>query len=345
MSNEKILGYGQTNCINHMFITSPYILHDWIQDLRHGSRFQDLSFLTLPHLYSSQDYCQFHQTHLIDHGIRAENSFVMQDNSIFELRESAPDLLAAADCFAVTDEDYVVPMVDEIVVPEVLRDMKQSVLLKDQFLKNLLPSDLEKYRFAAVVQGTSYREVKDHYVNLSHDDTIATIAIPFDFAFSAFRDAEEDSMRRLGYCRFTILRRLYEDGVFNPKKHHHLLGLYDPIELMFHNLYQPAELRSAIRSNDSSCCFWHTVHGVVIALYYEKIRSHVDFSLSLSDNYSRLWYTNAQTILNFAQATSLGSVMSTEEKHNFLGAEAAAVIASKNETFVRACMCEGFAKK
>jgi hypothetical protein len=106
--------------------------------------------------------------------------------------------------------------------------------------------------------------------------------------------------------------------VWNASKDHHLLGLYNPAELAMYGKFLPTVVTNSIRSNDSSSCFWHSLHGVQYSydygLMYKKIETEVDFAapFRLSQQHD-LFYFNSKLIELFTrgkEAAGLAQVYS-----------------------------------
>lgn len=273
--------------MKHMYICSPSVAERFLKHEHYH--------LVLPHLYSDHpEYVSFYRK-------RAEQGdFILQDNSLFELKKCvAGDLIKYAEQIKAT----------EVMVPEVLRDTEASIEAKDKFFKDLSEEQKVSYLFAATLQGKSYAELRRHYINLAEDDRINTIAIPFNFEFD--KD-DKDTSRKSGWHRFSIIWKLAQEGVWCPEKDHHLLGLYDPIELAAYHPYNgllDESVFSSIRSNDSSSVFWHSLHGVSFikkfGLPYLKIESHVDFDAWFSfPLQARLFKKNKRIVQSYLDGTA-----------------------------------------
>lgn len=268
--------------MKHMFIVSEPLLPLVAQDSHH---------LTLPHLYDSHPrYVDFYRD------AANRGATILQDNSIFELKESLTGkfLMESAGAVSAT----------YVMVPEVLRDGIASLEKMNVFFEEI--GDAEKRNlFAACVQGKNYDEVAKHYRALATDNRIDLIAIPFNFEFGS-RDnpLAGEGVRQAGFYRFSIICRLMADNIWNSNKKHHLLGLFNPIELAYYRRALSKDQYDSIESNDSSSCFWHSLHGVKYSrkhgLLYRKIESHVDFDVGFEfkEQYS-LFSRNRGIILDF----------------------------------------------
>ena len=224
--------------------------------------------LVLPHLYDKvEGYVDRYR------GISQAGGFLMQDNSIFELKEALTGrfLLDCAERIGA----------HEVVVPEVLRNSAESINAAASFLAIVTDEDKENFRFAAVVQGKSYEEIAQHYTWLKAQDLIRTICIPFNFEFDAYGETTVER-KQSGWNRFSIIRKLVVDGIWDESKNHHLLGLYNPAELAQYAKFTMTRcVLSSIRSNDSSSAYWHSLHGVSYdldhGLSFRKIETEVEF--------------------------------------------------------------------
>jgi hypothetical protein len=241
--------------MTHMYILPAPLIESHRQSNMH---------LVLPHLYDVvAGYVESYRK------LVAQGDFLLQDNSIFELKHVVPgDLIDFAQMISAS----------QVMVPEVLRDTNgsmdaASVFFTDRRVKAWGGS------LAACVQGKSYTDIASHYRWLCNEGRVKTISIPFNFEFDAVGDVSE-SKKQHGWNRFSLINRLVQEGVWRCDKSHHLLGLYNPAELAMYRLF-PVETQRSIRSNDSSSCFWHSLYGVrydmQIGLPYKKIETHVDF--------------------------------------------------------------------
>jgi len=266
----------------HMFIVSTPM----IPNLRLSSM-----HLVLPHLYHDENYVKIYRT------LSMQGNLLLQDNSIFELKDVvAGDLIDYGKAISAT----------YIMVPEVLRDSRQCIDKMEDFFAKLPSADKTAFKFAAAVQGKDYNEIKEHYRRLAYDERIDLIAIPFNFEFDAYGVRDEER-KQAGYNRYSIIRRLSEDGAWRLAKDHHLLGLYNPAELsMYSTGRTKVGVMSSILSNDSSSCFWHSLYGVHYSiedgLLYQKIESKVDFSVKYTSRLQyKLFERNAKIINGYLQ--------------------------------------------
>lgn len=246
--------------MNHMFIMASSDVLGLRSSTMH---------LVLPHLYDDEDYVRAYRE------LKKSGDFIMQDNSMFELKETVSgDLLEFADYIGA----------DEVVVPEVWQDAKGCLEKTEEFFEKV-GTKVYPYRFAACIQGKSYAEVSDHYSKLMRwGDRISTICIPFGLDFDAYDD--HDPMKKeIGWNRFSVVRRLVQEGIWKRHKTHHLLGCNNPAEFAayYKSLLRP--IWASLRSSDSKICYQYAQFGVVLdedmGLSYRKIRAPLDFTSKL----------------------------------------------------------------
>jgi len=269
--------------LTHMFIIATH-------DLEHlkSSRMH----LTLPHLYKDLVYLETYKRW------KRGGDFIMQDNSIFELKDVvAGDLLDFARQIGA----------DEVMVPERLRNMEVCVALIDEFCRKLTQADRKQFRFAACLQGKTWEEIAEHYriLDSEYGRYIDTICIPFGLEFDCY-NTENEMWMHSGWNRFSNVWRLVKEGFWNPARDHHLLGLHNPAELALYEkseLFNEAVLKS-IRSNDSSICYRYGQYGAKFylneGLLYKKIKGQLDFnSHYTSAEQFAMFFRNKQIMSQF----------------------------------------------
>lgn len=256
--------------MEHAFImTVPYLKQVGFQSKFH---------LTLPHLYDEvEDYVDLYRLS------RSSGHFVFQDNSAFELKKTVDmDLIKCAERVHA----------NVVVVPEVMRDSAGSLSLAKDFFADKPP---EQFKYAAVCQGIDYDEVRYHYEELARGplgEKLDWICIPFNYEFSAW----DGKTYKDGYSRYSIVRRLMEDDVWNHRMKHHFLGLYNPFELLAYRN------QDSIWSNDSSCANWAAVCGIDLSTFekdqltYAKDESHVDFEFPVYAENGTIFGNNVKVI-------------------------------------------------
>lgn len=247
--------------MKHMYILAAPLVKDYRSSDMH---------LVLPHLYKNNLYREAY-TELSKRG-----DWLMQDNSIFELSDAMSGLMDYADLIEAS----------EVVVPEVLRDSSACLSKTDEFFKQIEKEEHKPVVFAAAVQGKSFAELAEHYKALSSDERIHTICIVFNYEFDAFGQVDIQKLHD-GWNRFSVVWQLVREGIWNSKKAHHLLGLFNPAELaQYRRVFGPV-VYSSIRSNDSSSVFWHSLYGMTFHKQYgylfRKIQSHVEFNQTFTN--------------------------------------------------------------
>jgi len=221
--------------------------------------------LILPHVCEeSEQYKTFYKQRA------QQKDFVMLDNSIFEL-EYAYEGDKFIDLALETG-------VSEVVVPEVLRNRKESLKKTEKFL-TLIHSRFPlffPFRLAATVQGETFDEMAEHIKELYKIKEINTICIPFDLDYESLYMCFYSKTLRRVVNRINFVAWMREMGYV--EKEVHLLGLSDGVELQVYK----EEKYPFIRSNDSSSAFVHGYYCLkytVKGLPVEKIEKKLDFSL------------------------------------------------------------------
>jgi hypothetical protein len=245
--------------------------------------------LTLPHLYKDPLYLNTYK------GWADRGDFIMQDNSIYELKNVvAGDLLDFAQQIHAR----------EVMVPEVLRSADGCVAETEEFFRRTTSKERLGYRFAACLQGKSWEEIANHYRVLDRDfnELIDTICIPFGLEFDCLNFQEEMKLHS-GWNRFSNVHRLVTEGIWNPRKTHHLLGLHNPAELaMYSRSEKLAEILPSIRSNDSSICYRYGQYGAYFFIdegfLYLKIKGPLNFGSRYTSRNQPLTFGYNRVILN-----------------------------------------------
>lgn len=211
--------------------------------LSESRNFNDYDY-ALVHLF--EQYSQYYEFFVESLKLGRE---VILDNSIFELGESFN-----AEKFA----EYIKQLQPTYyIIPDVLEDC-------DGTLRNLYKW-LDKYeplrgKKIGVVQGKTYKELVKCYQEI--DRLCDTIAISFDYSFYEKCFHFPNKFLNWRYGRIALLNRLYDDGIINVMKHHHLLGCALPNEFVE---YQSSKY-DFIQTIDTSSPI---VHGL-LEIYYDK---------------------------------------------------------------------------
>jgi hypothetical protein len=143
--------------------------------------------------------------------------------------------------------------VDEIVLPDVIMNRKETVKLTKEFLT----TTNKEFQYAAVPQGKDPLEWIECYKDFASLPSIDVLCIPIWL------------QKRFG-CRSAVFHKLLKDEVFSPRKEHHLIGLDGYGEL----LNYPYGL---IRSVDTSLPFSRTAAGLDVT-FEDSAVSRVSFS-------------------------------------------------------------------
>lgn len=208
-----------------------------ISILEQSKSYNDYDY-ALVHLFETQpEYFSFFKRSL------AAGREVLLDNSIFELGESF-------------DPEKYVKYINELnptffIVPDVLEDAKGTMSSWNKFFLNY-GDDVKGKTTIGVVQGKTYQEIVECYKFMS--DNADYIAISFDYSWyetvtCSNREGRQGTLERLAAGRTHLINRLIEDGIWNNRKPHHLLGAALAREFA---AYVPVARELNIRSIDTS---------------------------------------------------------------------------------------------
>ncbi len=191
----------------------------------------------LVHLFETQpEYFNFFKYSL------AAGREVLLDNSIFELGESFDPKKYCKYAEELDPTFYI--------VPDVLENTRGTISSWKKFMLNGAPK-INALKIG-VVQGDSYQDLVECYKFMS--DNADYIAISFDYKWYD-RVSFSNRGGRLGqldrWCagRQHLIQRLADDGIWDNKKPHHLLGASLAREFKY---YVPIENELNIRSLDTS---------------------------------------------------------------------------------------------
>ena len=162
---------------------------------------------------------------------------VILDNSIFELEEAFE-----ADRFALWVERLKPTW---YIVPDALENAEKTMKQMADWFKNY--SDVPG-KSIGVVQGKTYREIKECYRAIDELSPCDMIAISFDYSY--YRESVPHPNKYVSWMlgRVKLLGDLERDGIINKDKPHHLLGASLATEFKWYvdnNIYN-------IRSLDTS---------------------------------------------------------------------------------------------
>jgi hypothetical protein len=188
--------------------------------LNHSRSYNDYDY-ALVHLFDSDEtYLKFFVESL------KQGRHVILDNSIFELGEAYDH-----EKFLYW-VDYLKPT--EYIIPDVLEDsigtMNNAKEWKEKYW-GLTPKDS---KCIGVVQGKTYQEIVQCYKYLDNHINVDKLAFSFDY--SLYLELAPHPNKWVSYAlgRITLLNKLFNDGIVNVNKPHHLLGCALPIEFMFY---------------------------------------------------------------------------------------------------------------
>ena len=205
--------------------------------LEESKSYNDYDY-ALVHLFESQpEYYSFFKQSLL------AGREVLLDNSIFELGEAF-------------DPKKYIRYITELnpsffIVPDVLENAQATVASWNKFYLNY-GEDLKGQTAIGVVQGNSYQELVECYKFMS--DNADYIAISFDYKWYdqnsySNREGRLGQLDRWTAGRQHLIERLVDDGVWNNRKPHHLLGAALAREF---RRYVPVAEELSIRSIDTS---------------------------------------------------------------------------------------------
>ena len=208
-----------------------------ISILEESKNYNDYDY-ALVHLFETQpEYYSFFKRSL------AAGREVLLDNSIFELGESF-------------DPKKYIKYITELnptfyIVPDVLENAQATMSSWNKFFLNY-KADLEGRTTIGVVQGDTYQDLVDCYKFMS--DNADYIAISFDYNWyekvtTTNRTGREGMLDRWSAGRQHLITRLVDDGIWNARKPHHLLGAALAREFA---TYAPIASELNIRSLDTS---------------------------------------------------------------------------------------------
>lgn len=208
-----------------------------ISILEESKTYNDYDY-ALVHLFETQpEYFNFFKRSL------AAGREVLLDNSIFELGESF-------------DPAKYIKYITELnptfyIVPDVLENAQATMSSWNKFFLNY-GEDLKGRTTIGVVQGDSYQDLVECYKFMS--DNADYIAISFDYNWYekvsySNREGRLGKLDRWAAGRQHLISRLVDDGVWNNRKPHHLLGAAVAREF---RAYVPVAQELGIRSIDTS---------------------------------------------------------------------------------------------
>ena len=250
--------------------------------------------------YTDYDYALVHlfeeDTEYLDQFKEAirKGREVILDNSIFELEEAFD-----ADKFS-----YWVKKLRPTwyIIPDALEDAEKTMQQAADWSKK--HSDVPG-KSIGVVQGKTYREIRDCYKAMDEIADVDMIAISFDYSY--YRESCPHPNKYVSWMlgRVKLLGDLLTDGIINKDKPHHLLGCGLPQEFSFYKHLDFDWLYSLDTSNP-------VVHGIKGITYgtdglwskesqklFELINYEVEDPNIILNNIQKFrWFTNGKATVD-----------------------------------------------
>ena len=242
--------------------------------------------------------------HLLEQNGRYRDTFeravkrgreVILDNSIFELEEAFE-----AERFYIWVKRLKPTW---YIVPDALENAEKTMKQMADWFKNY--SDVPG-KSIGVVQGKTYREIKECYRAIDELSPCDMIAISFDYSY--YRESVPHPNKYVSWMlgRVKLLGDLERDGIINKDKPHHLLGCGLPQEFAF---YKHADY-NWIYSLDTSNPVVHGIKGIsygtdgLWSKESQKLHELIDYpledldiSLILNNIAKFRWLTNGKNKL------------------------------------------------
>ncbi len=256
--------------------------------------------LTLPHLYESDAYMEFYRR-------RAEyGDWLIQDNSCFELH---PDEAWKIDSYGSADRIGA----SEIVVPEYPWDCDKTIERCEWFLEKW-KNRLDDYPLMAIAHAENWEGLKKCYEYFSKNAHITSIGLTYRYKRDAF-DRINEKLYGLGWYRFSIIRRLIAEKIWNYDKPHHLFGMLNPAEFSVYNSLFP---HINIRGFDTSYVYTASYFGVQFDEDYgvcRKVNQPIDFNWNYDYVYqNNTFWKNVELVRMFCRGIAPQVFLSLYEK-------------------------------
>jgi queuine/archaeosine tRNA-ribosyltransferase len=156
-----------------------------------------------------------------------------------------------------------------------------------------------------VVQGKTYREIKDCYRAMDEIANVDMIAISFDYSYYTESCPHPNKYVSWMLGRVKLLGDLLTDGIINKDKPHHLLGCGLPQEFSF---YKHSDF-DWIYSLDTSNPVVHGIKGITYGTdglwskesqkLFELINFEVEDSNTILHNIQKFrWFTNGKATVD-----------------------------------------------
>lgn len=195
--------------------------------------------------YTDYDYCLVHlmqedneyRNFFFD--AKKKNRKIILDCSLYELG------------YAYNMDKYIawINILDpaEYIVPDVFQNFEENIKHFEYFMSKHNPFKVTG-KTIGVVQGKTYKEIKDSYIFMCENADKVAISFGYDF----YLKETNEQYKPLAFCqgRIMLLNRLIEDGIIDYNKAHHLLGCGLPYEFSY---YRQNKMKySFIESIDTS---------------------------------------------------------------------------------------------
>jgi len=196
---------------------------------------------------------------------------VILDNSIFELSKSFDKYKY---------RDWITTLCPtEYIIPDVLENSQGTMDSAEDWHNTIIFNTAVPFiKKIGVVQGKTYEELVSCYAFLDCDLNVDKLAISFDYSYylTVFPHPNKWVSYMMG--RVMTLGRMFNEGVINKNKPHHLLGCAHPREFSF---YAGPEF-SWIETLDTSS---PVVHGLKNIEYDDRIGTWTKETLKIADSF------------------------------------------------------------
>jgi hypothetical protein len=187
-----------------------------------------------------------------------------------------------------------------VVTPEVFGDCNGTLKVYKEFIKAIAVTPLVNSEFMTVAHGKNFHELMKCIDVLEGDSFISMIGLPFNIRYWG-----DPTSLNIALNRVRVVNQLQDFGV---GKHIHLMGCSDPIEMLFHNLFNTSA--KFLYSQDTSSAVVHGMNGIAITergLPCEKIKEKLDFSMTIPKEKHMLINQNIKMIKKLASGDILKS--------------------------------------
>jgi len=239
--------------------TVPLISHESpLCILNESKRYNDYDYILVHLLELHEEYLNFCLQS------RKEGRMSIMDTSIFELGKAFDHAKYAGWITKLKPTEYI--------LPDVLEDYKGTIKGSMRFKETY---DLKGIQIG-VVQGKTFEELKNCYLELDRDLNVDKIAFSFDYHFFTEYFSHPNKWVSFMIGRVRLINEFMNLNIINKQKPHHLLGCSNPLEFSF---YKHPDY-NFIKTIDTSS---PVVHGLKRVLYNENIGDWVKESTKLAN--------------------------------------------------------------